>query len=88
MLTPSQFLVFTTLRLIIRKKKWGKEEIDCNEFSLFSTMYFYRVDLDLRFFFELLFHTEMSATSSNLDESKIVPSAKGLDESLNDGFSY
>ena len=30
----------------------------------------------------------MSATSSNLDESKILSSAKGLDESLNEGFLY
>ena len=34
------------------EKKVGKEEIDCNnEISFFSTMYFYRVDVDLRFFF-------------------------------------
>ena len=46
-------------------------------------MYFHRVDLRFSLNFT---HMELSATSSNFEESKILSSAKGLDESLNEGF--
>ena len=66
---------------------WEKNKLIVTTSYLFLHNVLYRVDLDLRFSFNFT-HIKMSAISSNLDESKILSSAKGLDGSRNEGFSY